>query len=242
MRKLLASVAAAVATLVASAGCSSPDDTTGEPVTVFAAASLNEVFADLAGSEALDVTYSFDGSSGLVDQISGGAPADVLATADTETMELAVELGLIDGEPISFASNQLTLAVEEGNPLDIASLDDVDGTRLVVCAPQVPCGRAAQAMGEAQDLALSPVSEENNVSDVAGKVRSGEADTGLVYATTAQDGLELIEIPEAADHGVELWIAAVAGTDQPDAARAFIDAVTSPTGTELLEEYGFGLP
>lgn len=244
MIRLLAIAAAGVLVVAgcASGGDGGADDGGGEPLTVFAAASLNEVFPELAESESFDVTYSFDGSSGLVDQLAGGAPADVLATADTETMQRAVEQGLVEGEPVAFATNRLALAVETGNPLDISSLDDLEGTRLVLCAPQVPCGRASRAMGEAEGLALSPVSEENNVSDVAGKVRSGEADAGLVYTTTADDGLELIEVPEAADHGVELWIGTVAGSDRAEDAREFVDTVAGPAGTALLGEYGFGSP
>ena len=64
---------------------------TGE-VTVFAAASLSPVFDEIAAAftaehPAVDVApIVYDGSSVLVTQLTEGAQADVLATADERTM------------------------------------------------------------------------------------------------------------------------------------------------------------
>ena len=55
--------------------------------------------------------------------------------------------------------------------------------KLVVCAPQVPCGAATEKVEADAGLTFSPVSEEANVSDVLSKVANGEADAGLVYVT-----------------------------------------------------------
>lgn len=224
------------------------EETTGEEApeisaTVFAAASLTDAFQEIAADT--DANFSFDGSSGLVDQIAGGAPADVFASADQRNMDNAVEQELIDGEPTMFATNFLVLVTPADNPAGVTGLDDsLDGTRLVVCAYDVPCGGATDRLAETVGVELSPVSEETSVTDVLGKVTSGEADAGLVYltdATGAGDQVQTIEIPEAKDDPNTYWIAPVAGGDV-EQAQAFIDLIMGEEGQATLAEYGFGAP
>ncbi len=244
MRRRVLAIAAACA-LAGSllTGCSS--STAGQPApstptTVFAAASLSAPFKKIAADD--QVTFSFEGSSTLVDQIAAGARADVLATADTATMDKAVEKGLV-GTPTRFATNVLVLITPADNPAKVTGFDEsLQGTRLVICAPQVPCGRATAALAQRLQVTLTPVSEESKVTDVLGKVVSGEADAGLVYATDAAGAskpVNVIRIPEAAETPNEYWIAPVTGGDATK-AQAFIGTVTSPDGAKVLAEAGFG--
>ncbi|HMJ76777.1 MAG TPA: molybdate ABC transporter substrate-binding protein, partial [Iamia sp.] len=120
-------------------------------ITVFAAASLTDVFEELgpAFEEAnpdATVEFSFGPSSGLVTQITEGAPADVIATAATSNMEDLVAADALDGVPTEFATNFLELAVPTGNPGDVDGLDDLADEDLVVglCNEEVPCGRFAR--------------------------------------------------------------------------------------------------
>jgi len=206
---------------------------------VFAAASLSEVFPLIAS----DVDYSFDGSSGLVDQLKGGAPADVFASADKANMDKAVEAGVIDGNPVMFATNYLVLVTPADNPASVTGFDSsLDGRRLVVCAAEVPCGAATNRLAEAQDVTLKPVSEESSVTDVLGKVTSGEADAGIVYvtdATRAGKDVTTINIAGAQDDPNTYWLAKVTGAPHPEAADAFIAAITGP-GAATLSTFGFG--
>ncbi|MDO5700619.1 MAG: molybdate ABC transporter substrate-binding protein [Bowdeniella nasicola] len=217
-------------------------------VTVFAAASLHKAFTDIAEElmseyPDLEVTFSFEGSSTLVDQMAEGAPADVFAAADEKNMNRASEENLV-GDAQEFATNVLTLITPSGNPAGITGLDDsLDGARLVVCAPGVPCGNATAELTEKLGVTLTPVSEEQKVTDVRGKVEAGEADAGLVYTTDAKsagDAVEIIEVP-GADQVVNHYPIAltVRGADNPG-AQAFIDAVLSASGQEILAGYGFG--
>lgn len=211
---------------------------------VFAAASLSKVFPEITGDA--DIAYSFDGSSGLVDQLKGGAPADVFASADKKNMDKAVAEGLIDGEPTMFATNYLVLVVPAGNPAQVTGFDaSLDGVKLVTCAAEVPCGAATARLSEAKALTLKPVSEESSVTDVLGKVTSGEADAGIVYATdatSAGDKVETIEIDGAKDDPNTYWIALVRNAPDKAAGQAFIDAILGADGQQKLSEYGFGAP
>ncbi|MBB1027872.1 molybdate ABC transporter substrate-binding protein [Dietzia sp. DQ11-38-2] len=237
------------------AGCAvGGDDDEGSPrLTVFAASSLTSAFTRIAeeverDDPRVEIRLSFDGSPGLVDQIAGGAPADVYASADSLSMDRAVAEGLISGAPVEFATNVLTLVTPPGNPAGITGLDrSLADARLVVCAEGVPCGDAARALAGAAGVQLRPVSEESKVTDVLGKVTSGEADAGIVYLTDARsagDRVEQIAIPTASSGPTRYQIAVThrGETDRADAARRFVDAVTGPVGRTVLADHGFGLP
>lgn len=246
MRRVLALSSA----LLLLAGCAStpaspaPSDSPAptDGTVVFAAASLHAVFEDIA--DGADVRFSFDGSSSLVDQIAGGAPADVFASADKRNMDKAVEKELIDGEPTMFATNTLVLVTPPDNPAGVTGLDEsLDGAKLVVCASDVPCGGATNRLAEAVGVSLKPVSEETSVTNVLGKVTAGEADAGLVYATDAAgagDKVHSTDVPEAKNDPNTYWIAPVRGGDSAK-ARAFIEQVTGD-GQKTLKRYGFGPP
>lgn len=250
-RRFTAATLCAVMGMTGLAGCAPGDDdpaTTDRTLTVFAAASLTDAFTELAedfeqANPGVEVRLSFDGSSGLVDQLAGGAPADVFASADEQTMDRAVAEGLVVGEPTAFAINELTLITPPGNPAGITGLDaSLDGARLVICAEGVPCGTATRALADTAGLMLRPVSEEAKVTDVRGKVTSGEADAGIVYVTdarTAGDGVEQIALAGASAHPNRYPIALVAGAPSPDLGQSFLDAVTGPEGQAVLERYGF---
>ncbi len=255
----LAVPALAVAGALALAGCASAapaptptaDALTGT-ITVFAAASLTDSFEALAADfeaehPGVDVVFSFAGSSDLATQIVEGAPADVFAAANEKTMTTVTDAGLADGEPVVFATNVLEIAVPPGNPAgitDFASLA-APGLRLVVCAEQVPCGAATAKVEAATGIALSPVSEENAVTDVLGKVVSGEADAGLVYTTDvlgAGDTVEGIPFAEAAEAVNRYPIATMRGSANAELAAAFVAYVTGPAGLAALAAAGFGAP
>ncbi|MDR6416459.1 molybdate ABC transporter substrate-binding protein [Pseudarthrobacter sulfonivorans] len=220
-------------------------------VTVFAAASLKTAFTDMAGkfeaaNPGTDVTLSFAGSSDLVTQITQGAPADVFASADTRNMDKLTGEGLV-GEPWNFATNTLTIVVPPGTPAGITGFRDLarSGVKVVACASQVPCGAATKAIEQETGTTLNPVSEESSVTDVLGKVTSGEADAGLVYVTDAKSAgakVEEIPFPEAAKAVNTYPIAAVRNARNKPAADAFVRFVLSTEGQAALAAAGFGKP
>ncbi len=237
------------ATGAASASASGGTGKATGKVTVLAAASLQGAFEEIEktvekDNPGLDVTFDFQGSQDLVASLAGGDSADVLATANNSTMKTAADQKLV-GNQTEFATNVLTLIVPKGNPKKITGLDSsLDGANLVICAPEVPCGEATKKLAEAQGITLNPVSEEQKVTDVRGKVESGEADAGIVYTTdaaAAKDKTDKIDIP---DGGVvnHYPIAPTAKPENPAGAQAFIDAVTGKAGQEILAKHGFGKP
>ncbi len=243
------------------AACSSDDDTdstaTGAGATgtalegtlsVYAASSLTDVLTSLsAGFEELHpattVELTFNGSSALVTQISEGAPADVLATADTESMTRAVDAGLVTGPATIFAGNRLSMVVGTGNPLGIIDLADLarDDVVTVLCASDVPCGRYAEAALANAGVTVEARSRELNVKAVVSRVSLGEADAGIVYVTDviADDNVEGVAITDAHNVEAEYPVAVRSDSSQTALASAFVDFLLSAQGQAELTTAGF---
>lgn len=221
-------------------------------LTVFAAASLKTTFTQIgdefeAANPGVTVTFSFAGSSDLVSQLTEGAPADVFASADEKNMTKVSDASLTAGQPVDFATNTLEIATPAGNPAGVTSFADLaqPGLKVVVCAPQVPCGAAAQKVEDATGVTITPVSEEGSVTDVLGKVTSGEADAGLVYVTdvaAAGDQVTGVEFPESSQAVNTYPIVALKDASDADLASAFVTYVTGTQGRSVLEAAGFGAP
>jgi molybdate transport system substrate-binding protein len=231
----------------ASASASTPAGATGS-VTVFAAASLTESFNDLQGAlkssdPGLSITYSFGGSGALVTQVQQGAPADVIATADTASMKKLTDAGLVEA-PTTFAKNNLEILVAPGNPKGVHTLADLARTDITLVTEEdtVPAGKYSAQILSAAGVTVSPVSKEADVKSAVAKVTSGEADVTIVYVTdvkAAGSKGEGVPIPDAQNVVAEYPIAIVKGTSHHDAAAAFVDAVVKGGGVAVLQAHGF---
>ncbi|MFC8093193.1 molybdate ABC transporter substrate-binding protein [Streptomyces sp. NPDC057301] len=267
-RRTLQVVGAGAAALLALSACSSSGDassTTSDSsgsasssgklsgeVTVFAAASLKESFTTL-GKEfekqhpGTKVTFSFGGSDSLAASITGGAPADVFASASPKTMKIVTAAGDASGTPSTFVRNELEIATLPGNPDKITSLKDLtkSGLKVVLCDKEVPCGAAAQKALEASDLKLTPVSYEQDVKAALTKVELKEADAAVVYKTdvhAAGDKVEGVEFPESDDAINDYPVTLLKDAQNAEAAKAFITLVQSAEGQQVLTAAGFLKP
>lgn len=231
------------------AGSSSSESGT---LTVFAAASLKKTFTALgkqfeAAHPGVKVSFNFAGSSDLVTQLQQGAPADVFASADTKNMDKATDSKLVAGEPTLFASNTLQIAVPPKNPKGIKTLADLttSGLKVVVCAPQVPCGSATDKVEASAKVTLKPVSEESSVTDVLNKVVTGEADAGLVYRTDVSgaagkvDGIDFTESDKAVN---KYPIAVLKDAKKASLGTQFLQLVSGTAGQKVLADAGFARP
>lgn len=255
-----AGVLALAATLGACSSDGSGDDATTEAtttsdtatdqlsgdLTVYAAASLQNTFEELATMfEAehpdVSITFSFGASSTLSQQIDSGAPVDVFAAANTSTMDAVADL--TDG-PEVFAHNSLEIVVPAGNPAGVTGLADFADANLTIalCAEDVPCGSAAVKAFAAAGITPAPDTYEKDVTATLTKAVLGEVDAALVYRTdviSAGDDVEGIEFPEAADARNDYPIATLADAANPEAAAAFMAFVLSDEGQTVLTDAGF---
>lgn len=226
-------------------GSASGDD--GDTLTVFAAASLTDVFdliaddfAEAGPGPAVDLHLA--GSSTLAHQIIEGAPAGVFASAGPEPMSLVVEAGRADGDPQVFARNGIVIAVPVDNPAGVTRLADLtaDGVTVAACAQEVPCGAAAGRALDAAGVTLPRVTLELNVRAALAKLRLGEVDAALVYRTDLDGETEMEAAVDLSDTGSTAYSAVVLEeAPDPEAAGAFIDHLVTDEAATALAEAGF---
>jgi molybdate transport system substrate-binding protein len=221
-------------------------------LTVSAAASLTDVFNQLgktfeSQNPGSSVRFNYGGSSDLAQQIVNGAPADVFAAANTSTMATVDKAGLVAGRSEVFVTNVLQIAVAPGDPKGIHTFADLTkpDLKVVVCAPQVPCGSAAVQVEKATGVTLKPVSEESDVRSALSKVSTGDADAALVYVTDVKSSngkVQGVDFPEAAKALNQYPIAVLKNAPRADLAAKFVALVRGPDGQQVLKNAGFGTP
>ena len=235
--------ALALAVGVSAAGASAGSDRATAGITVYAAASLTDVFPKIDP----DATYSFAGSNALATQITNGAPADVFASANTTLPQQLYAAGTVE-KPVVFTRNTLVGIVPKSNPQNIQSIYDMTkpGVKIDIANSAVPVGSYTlqiwKQMGLTSQMTANVVSQETDVRVVLQKVQLGQADAGFVYSTDAQTvpgDVTVIPVPAWAQPKVAYSMAVVTKSPNQQAAQAFVDVVMSPAGQAWMLKYGF---
>ena len=265
-----------LASLLVVAGCASPSNRFAEnpdlpasnELVVFTAASLAGVFPQLAAAfeeanPGVSVRSNFAGSQRLRTQLEFGAGGDVFVSADQRQMGLAVDAGLVSGNPVQFASNSLVViapVVEESGSKKVQGLTDLarPGVKLALALPAVPVGVYTREMlnnlesgaygfdkGYSQSVLDNAVTLETNVRSVVQKVVLGEVDAAVVYLTNAMTGyaakrVRMIPIPDAANVTAGYYATVLKDSANPTLADALIQFVQAEPAQAILASHGFG--
>jgi molybdate transport system substrate-binding protein len=234
-----------------------PFATLAAEVTVSAAASLTNAFRDLAplfeaAHPGHRVQFNFAASGALLQQIAKGAPVDVFASADQDTMDQAQARKLIVAAlRRNIASNALVVIVPAHSTLAPGGLADLAQPayrRIAIGLPaSVPVGRYTRGVLEAARLwpSIEPrMIAAHNVRQALDYVARAEVDAGFVYATDAAlmpDKVKrVLTVPTAVP--ILYPAAPVAGSAQPDLARRFLDFLGTPPAQAVMARHGFGRP
>jgi molybdate transport system substrate-binding protein len=252
VRILLAKKLAAGTVIALAAGLAQAGD-----LHVSAAASLSNAFRDIAERyearhAGTKVLLNLGASGALLQQMAKGAPADVFASADTETMDAAAKQNLVAaGERRNFARNSLVVIVPRESKLAINRLQDLGQPAVQKVAignpASVPVGRYTQHALEAAKLWAGISARAINTQNVRQSldyVARGEVDAGFVYGTDAavmKDKVKVaFEVP--LDVAISYPIARTAAANNVAEAKSFVDFVLSPAGQAVLAKYGFQKP
>jgi molybdate transport system substrate-binding protein len=236
--------------LLVAAGCGGGETTDGREVTVFAASSLTAPFtelADLLQERSLRVTLNVGASDALAAQIASEGAADVFASASERWMDAVADTPGVTHR-VDVATNGLIVVTPPDDPAKIASVADLarPGVQLILAAEGAPVGDYAREVlrnaGILDQALANVVSFEEDNAAVVAKVAAGEADAGVVFASDADAGLRVVALPDEVNVTAVYPVAIVAGAAHPDAAAAFVEAVTSAEGRAILERHGFGPP
>lgn len=247
IKPFLVSVALSVACGFAQAG----------ELTVSAAASLTNAFQEIARnyeSQHADtkVLLNFGASGALLQQIAKGAPVDVFASADQETMDMAAKQNLLAADSRQdFAHNALVLIVPSSSKLELKQLADLQQPaveKIAIGNPaSVPVGRYSQRALEVAKLwpaIQAKAINTENVRQSLDYVARDEVEAAFVYATDArvmQDKVKVaFKVP--LDVTISYPIAQIAGSDNAAEGQRFVAYVQSPAGQDVLGKYGFLKP
>lgn len=266
LRGIVLRLLPALAVLLVLTGCAniSRSEADASPgLTIYAAASLKDLFEAVALDFAaehpgVEISFNFGGSQQLARQLAEGAPGDLFASANLRQMQAVVEAGrVVEGSARLFAGNRLVVISPEDNPAQVTQLADLAkaGLKLVIASESVPAGEYALQFVKkaAADPAFPPrfrdavlaniVSYEDNVRSVLNKVALGEADAGIVYssdvAQPAQAQVRTVEIPAALNVVAEYPAAVLSDSAQRELAQAFVDQLLSERGQQRVVEFGF---
>jgi molybdate transport system substrate-binding protein len=226
-------------------------------LTVSAAASLTNALREVGASfesshPGHQVRFNFGASGALLQQLAKGAPVDVFASADQETMDQAQAQGLVQATARrNFVSNSLVVVVPLGAkavPKALADLAQPAYQRVAIGLPaSVPVGRYTQAALHAAGLAdaLGPKTiGAQNVRQALDYVARGEVDAGFVYATDAalmpQKVKVAMTVPTAAP--ILYPVAPIANSPNKALAQQFVDHLLSPAAQTVFARHGFGRP
>jgi molybdate transport system substrate-binding protein len=228
-----------------------------EELIVSAAVSLTNAFTELGSAYERDnpgksIILNFGGSGQLLQQIDRGAPVDVFASADQETMSRAQKRNLIVRDSrVDFARNTLVLIAPADSKLEMTDLGQLRAgtvSRIAISNPaSVPVGRYSRLALETAGLwkVLAPrFINTQHVRQSLDYVARGEVDVGFVYATDARVRPDRVRVVMEVSTSIPITypIAVVADTRESDLARHFIAFVKSSRGLAILEKRGFAAP
>lgn len=228
-----------------------------QQITVSTAASLTDAFKEIgpkfeASQPGATVRFNFAASGVLLQQIAQGAPVDVFASADQDTMDRAAAQKLI--EPASrkiFATNTLVLVEPGQDGPSLKSLQDLTGAavrRIAIGKPAtVPAGRYTQQTLTSAKLwtVLEPkFVQADSVRQVLDYVGRGEVEAGFVYRTDAMlfgDKVKIVLAPPG-HTPVSYPVAVVSDSAHKAVAQNFVNFLSTDAAQQVLAKYGFGKP
>ena len=241
---------------------------TAEPVNliVFAAASLQEslnqaIAAYEAVNESITIVPTYDSSGTLKTQIQEGADCDVFISAAPKQMnQLDAQGGEENSEGLDFVDsatrlnlleNKVILAVPEENPKGVETFDQLaellksGEIMLAMGNSDVPVGQYTQKIFSYYRIDEAAVATHltygSNVKEVTTQVSEAAVDCGIIYATDAfSAGLTVVDKATADMCGQVIYPAAVMkNSANPEAAKAFLDFLSTDEALACFEAVGF---
>lgn len=222
-------------------------------ILIAAAASLQNALEEIkplyeGANPGVTLTFTFGASGSLQEQIEQGAPVDVFMSAALKQMSKLEEEGLIlDGSKKELLENKVVLIVPNDSKLAITSFEDITKAKMIGLGDpaSVPVGQYAEevftSLGNLDEV-KKKATYGKNVTEVLTWVATGNVDAGVVYATDAKSSKAVKVVAEAPEGSVSKAIypaAVVKASKITDAAKAFVDYLTTDEAMKIFENYGF---
>ncbi len=221
-------------------------------VAVCATASLRRAFEALAARyeaahSGAEVGLHFDGGTQILNALDAGEKCDVVALGENSVMARVVAAGhTAVGSPTELARSRIAIAVARGNPKRVEGLADFarDDLRVALGTRTASIRRHANWVLSRLSLRAKPAVETTTADGVLAKIAAGEADVGIVYATSFvalpdDAGVEAIPIPEEQNTPVLYSISVAREPAEPRGASAFYALALGEEGQAVMKEMGF---
>jgi molybdate transport system substrate-binding protein len=221
---------------------------------VSAAVSLREAFVEIAQNfehahPKDKVVFNFGASGALAQQIKQGAPVDVFASASYKEIDLLKKQHLLIDQSIKpFAMNKLVVIVPQGNK-PITTLKQLEQFKQITIGDptSVPAGKyASEAL--APDHLYQRLSDQHklvlaeSVRQALAYVESSNADAGVVFNTDALKSNKVklcFTVSTSATEPIVYPAAVLNDSKKRKLAREFVDYLTDPAATAVLQSKGF---
>jgi len=223
-------------------------------INVFAAASLTDSLKVIASNyekaSGDKIVFNFGASSTLARQIEEGAPVDIFFSADEAKMDGLDKKGLIDTSTRkSRLGNSLVVVVPAASKLNVESAGDLTNAsvkQIAFADPKaVPAGVYGKGWLTSQKLwaTIEPkVVPTENVRAALAAVESGNVEAGVVFKTDAKISKQIkvaYEVPAKDAPKISYPMALVKEPKQPDAAKRFLNYLSSEEAGQGFKRFGF---
>ena len=225
------------------------------PITIFAAASLQNAITELAQNytyeTGIKVHVSVAGTSTLARQIQHGAPADIFISANKSWLEHLLDHNLLDPNSVSvIAENAMVLVARDDVDARVSVLEGHWNSNSLIATAMigsVPAGIYAKEVLDHYNLwdrLHNQVVQTDNVRSALRLVELGQVDFGLVYFSdaVASKDVQIVERLPARSHSSIEYHAALVRTKSSRDAQNFYDVLVSNRFAEILLTNGLVLP
>jgi molybdate transport system substrate-binding protein len=223
-----------------------------ESLTVAAASSLTDVLPPIAAlwkqADGIKVTFQFDASSRLAQQVDQGAPIDAFFSADAEWMDFLEQHGRLEPRTREDLLGNELVVVVPSSAKPLANITDLTKfPRLALAGENVPAGRYARTAlrhEKVWDQLDDRVINAANVRAALTLVASGDVPAAVVYKTDALAEKRVriaYTFPATAHPRIVYPSAAVKNSAHVEAARRFLEFCHSTAAARIFTAAGFTL-
>lgn len=221
------------------------------PLVVAAASDLVKASRPLAKTfqrlYRFQVNFGFGPSGQLEQQIRQGAPFDVYLSAGLSYCQALQQAGFTQGPPKVFALGRLVIWSPSLSLDSLAQLKQERVLRIAIANPRyAPYGVAAQQALQSAGLweaVQSKLVYAESVSQAFQMAETGNTEAALIARALVQDAPHpFFAIDPSLYEPIQQCAAVLKDAKNPEAARAFLEFLSTAEARRILQDYGFGLP
>lgn len=207
---------------------------------------VDELAKQFQAETGIEVLLQFGGSQQLFAGITTAKRGDLFIPGDDSYLAIAKERNAL-AETVALAQMKVVVAVKRGNPLKIATVEDLllADVRVVLPDPDsAAVGKLARtALGSQwEPLAKKALVMKPTVNEIANDLKLGSADAGIVFDAVASQypELEIVPLPELATVTAKVAAGVLTASTQPTSALRFARFLAATDrGAKVFERHGY---